>query len=48
MPAGRIWGLDAATGKMLWTFFILPEGVSDYGYDTWWNGMKTKNRINFF
>jgi glucose dehydrogenase len=31
---GHIRGYDAATGKMLWRFNVIPER-GEYGYDTW-------------
>ncbi len=43
-----VWGMDAATGKYLWTFHTVPQ-PGEFGYDTWdhtesygancWSGM---------
>lgn len=38
--SAKVWGVDAKTGKKLWTFNVVPQKPSDPGWNTW-----SKDRI---
>lgn len=37
MPPGDVRGFDVRTGKLLWTFHVIPH-EGEFGYDTWKSG----------
>ena len=47
MPPGDIRGFDVRTGKLLWSFHVIPH-AGEPGYETWKNGPQRQPTLGTF